>query len=156
MAQRKTQKAAGDAKPSVKAPTTDAVAPKTEARPKAMAFDKAAQFCLAGTDTSTADARAIWDRMQCDTMPTKFAIAVFDCALDQGQNVAERLVEKVTALTAEDGNEVTDSMADAVVIDFLAWRLRRYAFTGNAATRMKDNAARILRLHAFIMNDLVA
>ncbi len=136
--------------------TPKATEPKTPPQSPPTTFDQAAQFCLAGADTSPADARAIWDAMRCNTMPAKLAVAVFDCALDQGQAVAERLVGKVTAQTTEDDIETTDSMADAVAVDFLAWRLRRYAFTGNAATRMKDNATRILRLHAFIMNDLIA
>jgi len=181
MAQSKTQKPTEDAKNSTKAtettakaeeakaqetkaPAEDAKAPAknaaSQAAPEATIFDQAAQFCLTGTGSEPAEARAIWDGMGCDQLPAPLAVAAFDCAVAQGQNLAQRLLGKL-GIDA-DPEEIEASVSKALdrqseaelTTDFLAWRLRRYAFTGNAATKMKDQASHILRLQAFILSDL--
>lgn len=189
MAQSKTQKATEDAKTSAKAietaakadqakaqettaPAEDAkasasdaaaqAAPETQAQGEATIFDQAAQFCLTGTGSEPAEARAIWDGMGCDQLPAPLAVAAFDCAVAQGQDLAQRLLGKL-GIDA-DPEEIEASVSKALdrqseaelTTDFLAWRLRRYAFTGNAATKMKDHASHILRLQAFILSDLTA
>ncbi len=170
MAKSKTQKATEDAKTSAKATETTTkadeakaqAAPETQAQGGATIFDQAAQFCLTGTSSEPAEARAIWDGMGCDHLPAPLAVAVFDCAVAQGQDLAQRLLGKL-GINA-DPEEIEASVSKALdrqseaelTTDFLAWRLRRYAFTGNAATKMKDHASHILRLQAFILSDLTA
>ena len=189
MAQSKTQKAAEDAKPSAKAnepaakdgeamarettasaengktPATDAAA-QTALEPAAQRgatiFDQAAQFCLSGTGSEPAEARAIWDGMQCDHLPAPLAVAVFDCAVAQGQDLAQRLLGKLgiyadpEEIEASVGKALDRQSETELTTDFFAWRLRRYAFTGSAATKRKDHASHILRLQAFILSDLTA
>ncbi len=121
-------------------------------------FDQAVQFCLKGhlSGHTAPDARELWDALGCDEMPAKLAVAVFDCALDQGQPVAERLLGKITVPLVGPDEEIADEAVDAVVTDFLAWRLRRYAFTGNAGTKMREWSIALLQLHTFILTGLKA
>lgn len=182
MAQSKTPKATEDAKTSAKAtetttkadetkaqettaPAEDAAAqaaPETQAQGEATIFDQAAQFCLTGTGSEPAEARAIWDSMGCDQLPAPLAVAAFDCAVAQGQDLAQRLLGKLgidadpEEIEASVGKALDRQSEAELTTDFLAWRLRRYAFTGNAATKMKDHASHILRLQAFILSDLTA
>ena len=45
---------------------------------------------------------------------------------------------------------VHDADEEELVIEFLSWRLRRYAFTGNASTYMRGWSARVLRIQPFL------
>lgn len=127
----------------------------TQAQEAPSVFDQAVQFSMSDhVDGSKATkARELWDALECDEMPAKLAVAVFDCALDQGQAVAERLLGKTHAAILDLGDETAE---DAIVINFLAWRLRRYAFTGNASTSMQGWSKHILQLHNFIFTGLKA
>jgi len=176
MAQRKTQQTAENAKPSAKAtetavkaeetkpPAKDAAAqatPENNAQGEATIFDQASRFCLTGTDDPT-EARAIWNGMGCDQLPAPLAVAAFDCAVEQGQDLAQRLLGKLgidtdpEAIGASAGDALDRKSGAELCTDFLALRLRRYAFTGNAATQMTAHASHILRLQAFIVKDLNA
>jgi hypothetical protein len=113
-------------------------------------FDQAVGFSMAGhSDGSGAtEARELWDALHCDEMPPELAVAVFDCAIHQGQKVAERLLIKIADHL---DRPVSAEAVDEVVTEFLAWRLRRYAFTGNVAANMRDWSKHILKLQTFIL-----
>lgn len=103
--------------------------------------------------------RDYWERAGCDDLPPKLAVAAFDCAVNQGVGIAGRLMQKALKVKA-DGvvGPVTIEAAKAAdiedaVVQFLGWRLRRYAFTANAATYMRGWSNRILHLQNFLNND---
>ena len=135
----------GDAGGEVKAPAKE---------PSAL-FERAVAFSAPGADAERIGGmRDIWESLRCDEVPAKLAVAVFDCGVHQGVKVAERLMGKVSAPYVGYDNDVTDEMINTVVTDFLAWRLRRYAFTASAASKMHGWALHVMRLQAFIMTEL--
>lgn len=110
---------------------------------------------MAGADGKTDVGRAkdIWKGADCEDLPPKLAVAVFDCAVRQGEKICERLLDK--ALTADrtipsdaEGGE------EELVLNFLAWRLRRYAFTANASNKMLEWSQHILALQTFVLIEL--
>lgn len=123
-------------------------------------FEQAAEFCLVGSELEMSEARDLWDDLHCDNLPAELAVAVFDCGVKQDADLARRILENM--LISSDPDTLESSLADVLklqnaktlLVQFLALRLRRYAFTGNAATKMRDNAAHIVRLHAFILLNL--
>lgn len=103
--------------------------------------------------------RDYWDAPGCDKLPPKLAVALFDCAVNQGAGIAPQLMQRALGVTA-DGiiGPVTIKAAakadqDNTLIEFLGWRLRRYAFTANAATYMRGWSNRVLQLHRFLLTD---
>lgn len=127
-------------------------------------FDQAVQFSMSGhaSGRTAPNAGELWDAFACEAMPPKLAVAVFDCAVHQGAKITAILLSKV-GITAEDGHvdpESIEALADRdegeLVIDFLAWRLRRYAFTANAPSNMREWSQHILQLQAFVHCDLQA
>ena len=113
------------------------------------------------------DAKAIyrrdyWDKVQGDDLPPAIATAVFDAAVNQGASVAIRLLQRALGLPV-DGvlgpntlKAAQDADADALVADFISWRLRRYAFTNQAQTFMRGWAKRMLSLQGFILAGMPA
>lgn len=100
--------------------------------------------------------RDFWDEMRCDEMPGKIAIAVFDCAVNQGPGAARKLIQKAAGVKA-DGivgpmtlGAINEADEEELLIQFASWRLRRYGFTANAATYLRGWAARVLRLQEFL------
>lgn len=121
-------------------------------------IDQAMAFLMGEIDDE-AQAQAafdLWDLMGCEVLPPKLAVAIFDCAHDQGVKVCERLLGKV-GITRNEGqfdlSAVEDRDIDEVVRDFLAWRLRRYAFTAAAATKMLEWSQHILALQALTISE---
>lgn len=169
--QAKTKAAEAKAKTAASLATTNATDAQTQAgaseiqgqaQPIPTVFDQAVQFSMSGhTSGRTApNAGDFWDAFACEAMPPKMAVAVFDCAVHQGAKITAILLSKV-GITAEDGQvdpESIEALADrdenVLVIDFLAWRLRRYAFTANAPSNMREWSQHILQLQAFILSDL--
>ncbi len=102
-----------------------------------------------------------WDASKCDDLPAKIAVAVFDCAVNQGVGIAATLIQKAVGATSDGiiGPKTLDAInradEDDLVVQFLGWRLRRYAFTANAATYMRGWANRVLFLQAFLLRELV-
>ena len=103
--------------------------------------------------------RDFWDASNCDALPAKLAVALFDCAVNQGPGIAPVFLQKALGATpdgvigpktlaAVDGADV-----DALLIQFISWRLRRYAFTANASTYMRGWSVRILRLQHFLATE---
>ena len=97
-----------------------------------------------------------WDAVCGGDLPAKIAIAVFDAAINQGNGAAKRLLQKAAGTTA-DGiigpqtlSAVTQANEEALLIQFLSWRLRRYAHTANSATYMRGWSARVLELQHFL------
>lgn len=104
--------------------------------------------------------RDYWDKPGCDKLPPKLAVALFDCAVNQGAGIAPQLMQRALGVTA-DGiiGPVTAAAAakadqDDAVIQFIGWRLRRYAFTANASTYMRGWSNRVLELHRFLLTKL--
>lgn len=104
--------------------------------------------------------RDYWDRPGCDQLPPKLAVAMFDCAVNQGAGIAPQLLQRALG-TAPDGiiGPITLRAAhgadqDDAVIQFIGWRLRRYAFTANASTYMRGWSNRVLELHRFLLTEL--
>jgi hypothetical protein len=119
-------------------------------------IDQAVAFSM-GEITEKSEAQAafdLWDLMGCEALPPKLSVAVFDCAHDQGAKVCERLLGKV-GITRNEGeydlSPLDDLDIDELVRGFLAWRLRRYAFTAAAATKMLEWSQHILALQALII-----
>ena len=135
---------------------------KTQAQEVPSVFDQAVRFSLSGhSDGRTApDARELWDAFACDAMPAKLAVAAFDCAVHQGTKITAILLAKI-GITSEEGQvdpKSIEALADRdegeLVIDFLAWRLRRYAFTANAPSNMREWSQHVLQVQAFVLSDL--
>lgn len=103
-----------------------------------------------------------WDAARCDDLPGAIAVAVFDSAVNQGVGVAIRLLQKAAGVTADGviGPKTLAAVEAAepgeLLVQFLGWRLRRYAFTGQAATFMRGWANRVLYLHAFLLTEFGA
>ncbi len=104
--------------------------------------------------------RDYWDNPGCDKLPPKLAVALFDCAVNQGAGIAPQLLQRALGVSA-DGiiGPVTIKAAikadqDDAVAEFLGWRLRRYAFTANASTYMRGWSNRVLGLHRFLLTEL--
>ena len=89
-------------------------------------------------------------------MPPKVAVAVFDAAVNQGNRAAAMPIQKAVGVP-DDGvigprtlAAIAKADEDELVIQFLGWRLRRCAFTNNAATYMRGWANRVLYLQQFL------
>lgn len=135
---------------------------QSQVQPISTVFDQAVQFSMSGhaSGRTAPNAGELWDAFACETMPPELAVAVFDCAVHQGAKITAILLSKV-GITSEDGQvdpESIEALADRdageLVIDFLAWRLRRYAFTANAPSNMREWSQHILQLQAFVLSDL--
>lgn len=135
---------------------------QSQAQPIPTVFDQAVQFSMSGhaSGRTAPNAGELWDAFACEALPPKLAVAVFDCAVHQGAKIAAILLSKL-GISAEDGQVNPESivaLADRdegeLVIDFLAWRLRRYAFTANAPSNMREWSQHILQLQAFVLSDL--
>lgn len=104
--------------------------------------------------------RDYWDACRCDELPPRLAVAVFDAAVNQGVGAATLLLQRSLRVAADGkiGPITLKAARDAdqgeAVLELLGWRLHRYAFTTNASTYMRGWANRVLRLLAFILNDL--
>lgn len=104
--------------------------------------------------------RDFWDATNCAALPPKVAVVMFDCAINQGQGVAARLLQNALGVTSDGviGPKTIAAAAkakeDDLVIQFIGWRLRRYAFTANAATYMRGWANRVLELQRFLLTGL--
>lgn len=106
--------------------------------------------------------RDYWDAVGCEGLPPKLAVALFDCAVNQGAGIAPVLLQRALGVTA-DGiiGPITRKAAaaaneDDALVQFLGWRLRRYAFTAGAATYMRGWANRVLELQCFALTGLEA
>jgi len=109
-----------------------------------------------------AEARAIyyrdyWLRTQSERLPASLAIAVFDCAVNQGTGRAKRLLQRAARVRA-DGKigpitraAIASVDPDQLLLEFLSHRLRAYSMTRNASRYMRGWSRRVLLLHAFIL-----
>lgn len=143
---------------------TDPLTPKTEAlqavqtdakddaktmdTPTPSLFDQAVEF--SGADQGKA--RELWENLGCEDLPPMLAVALFDCAVKQGEKIAMRLLNKTIAPYLD--KAITAELDAATTDNFLSWRLRRYAFTAQSALYMQDWSLHILKLHSFVLNDL--
>lgn len=104
--------------------------------------------------------RDYWDQAGCATLPPKLAVAVFDCAVNQGVGVALRLLQKaagvgVDGVIGPQSRKAIEAACEAdLLVQFLGWRLRRYAFTANASTHMRGWANRVLYLQQFLATEI--
>jgi len=105
--------------------------------------------------------RDYWDGVGCDKLPPMLGVALFDCAVNQGQGIAPKLMQRALGVTA-DGKIGPKTIAAAeradpheALVQFLGWRLRRYAFTPNASTYMRGWSNRILYLQHFLLVHIV-
>lgn len=104
--------------------------------------------------------RDYWDSTGCDELPPKVAVAVFDCAVNQGPAIAKRLLQKAAGTVADGiiGPKTLAAVKSAdqedLVVQYLGWRLRRYAFTANSSTYMRGWSNRVLYLLSFLSNEL--
>lgn len=104
--------------------------------------------------------RDYWDKPGCDKLPPKLAVALFDCAVNQGAGIAPKLLQRAigVAVDGDIGPKSTKAAhaadQDDAVIQFIGWRLRRYAFTANASTYMRGWSNRVLELHRFLLTEL--
>lgn len=101
-----------------------------------------------------------WDTASCDDLPPMVALAMFDCAVNQGVGAARRLLQKALRVKADGiiGPKTMAAVEKAdeleLTVELLSWRLRRYAFTGNAATYMRGWSKRVLLCLLFGVVDL--
>lgn len=99
-----------------------------------------------------------WKAVYGDQLPAHLAIALFDCAVDQGVGVALRLICKALGLALADAPKIAEQdpevLSDPDLLQrFLALRLRRYAFSPGKETRMEEWAARVLALQIFLLTE---
>ena len=98
-----------------------------------------------------------WDALACESLPKGLDIAVFDCAVHQGLGIARRLLCKTLGISPDDPElEISDDIfaefnSLTVFNDFLALRLRRYAFSPGKEVQMQTWSQRILELYAFAL-----
>ena len=106
--------------------------------------------------------RDYWDAAGCDDLPSKVALVVFDCAVNQGVGIARRLLQKALGVRSDGviGPKTLAAVKKAdeqeLMIGILGWRLRRYAFTANAATYMRGWSNRVIRAALFAATELEA
>lgn len=104
--------------------------------------------------------RDYWDAAGCDELPPKVAVAVFDCAVNQGVGIAKKLLQRAARVTPDGAigpktlAAINKADEDELVVQFLGWRLRRYAFTQNASTYMRGWSNRVLYLQSFLATGL--
>lgn len=101
--------------------------------------------------------RDYWLAAHCDKLPNLIAVCVFDAAVNQGVGAATRLLQKA-ARVAVDGQigpktlrAVHQADTHDLMVEYLGWRLHRYANTNNAFVYMRGWSNRILRLTAFAL-----
>lgn len=108
------------------------------------------------------DARALyyrdyWRAAGCEHLPPQVAIALFDCAVNQGVGRAKRLLQRAVGVRADGkiGPITRAAIASAdptnLLLDFLSHRLRAYAMTRNTSRYMRGWSRRVLSLHAFLI-----
>ncbi len=91
---------------------------------------------LTKADAAEIYANQYWKPLRCEDMPPAVALAVFDCAVNQGPGIAARLLQRA-ARVREDGVIGPHTLAaifrapEAVLDDFIVGRLIRYTDTGN-------------------------
>lgn len=113
------------------------------------------------------DARALyhrdyWSRAGCASLPPRIAIAVFDCAVNQGVGKAKRLLQRAVRVRV-DGKigpitraAINAADEETLLLDFLSHRLRAYAATRNATRYMRGWSRRVLALHAYLLTQIPA
>ena len=107
--------------------------------------------------------RDFWDAAGCSDLPPRIAIAVFDCAVNQGVDAAKKLLQRTVDVKV-DGvigkntlaaiGEAVNKDEDDLVLQYLGWRLKRYSGTANAAVYMRGWANRVLELHHFLIFEI--
>jgi lysozyme family protein len=76
--------------------------------------------------------RDYWDALRCDALPPALAVCLFDCAVNQGEGAAVRLLQRALG-AKEDGvlGPATLRLGQAAqpsqIDDFMARRAKRYA-----------------------------
>ncbi len=93
-----------------------------------------------------------WRPLRCGDMPPGIALAVFDCAVNQGPVIAARLLQRAAG-APEDGIvgprtlEAISASPEAVLDAFMVHRLLRYVTTGNFDRFGKGWFARAVTIH---------
>lgn len=105
---------------------------KTLARFRGRAVTKADVRALTQSEAAAIYRRYYWDAVSCDLMPNGIDVAVFDCAVNQGQARAKKLLQQA-AKVATDGvlgpktlGAVKVAKPDALLVEFMALRMRHY------------------------------
>lgn len=104
--------------------------------------------------------RDFWDKPGCENLPPMLGIALFDCAVNQGPAIAPKLLQRALNVAADGiiGPKTTAAAAKAnepdALVQFLGWRLHRYAHTANAVTYMRGWSNRVLLLQQFLLQEL--
>ena len=107
---------------------------------------------LTKADAAEIYASQYWNPLHCAEMPPCIALAVFDCAVNQGPVIAARLLQRAAGVP-EDGivgsrTLAAVSRAPGAVLDaFMVGRLLRYANTGNFDRFGKGWFARAITVH---------
>lgn len=102
--------------------------------------------------------RDYWLRAECGALPERLAIAMFDCAVNQGVGRARRLLQRAARVRVDGkiGPITRAAIASAnetnLLFDFLSHRLRTYAATRNARRYMRGWSRRVLILQAFLLS----
>ena len=98
-----------------------------------------------------------WEPCRCDELPPDVALAIVDCAVNQGQGIAPRILQQALKVKI-DGiiGEVTLAAVNAadpqeLLIDVLSWRGRRYGFTAGTETYLRGWLRRLFVLQFFVM-----
>jgi lysozyme family protein len=102
--------------------------------------------------------RDYWDACRCDEFPAWIAVAVFDCAVNQGIAAAGTILQRL-ARVKPDGiiGRVTVAAVRTrppQLIDYLAARALRYAQTKNFSTYGRGWIRRLFLLQEHIMKGL--
>ena len=112
---------------------------------------------LTEEDAKTIYQKDYWQACHCDDLSPELALAVFDCAVNQGVGIATRTLQQALKVKIDGiiGDETltaaNNSNETALLIDFLSWRGRRYAFTAGNETYLRGWLRRLFLLQEFIM-----
>lgn len=94
-----------------------------------------------------------WQAANCDDLPAPVAIALFDGAVNQGVKTAIRMLQRAVGTNADGiiGPKTCAAILKQdpldVVLEFMGWRLKRYAHTRNSATYMRGWSIRVLTIY---------
>lgn len=99
-----------------------------------------------------------WTRTRCDELPWGIALALFDCAVNQGARTAIRLLQRSLGV-ADDGLFGHETMRALrrgreaeLLVDFMARRAMRYAESGQLAAFGRGWMRRLFHIHRECLN----
>lgn len=104
--------------------------------------------------------RDYWAPLKCDEMPYAVALALFDCAVNQGAGIAPKLLQRAAGVKTDGviGREtlraVSGADPDDLLVKFLTQRALRYTTAPTLAAHGKAWFARLFSVHQAALESL--